>query len=256
MSNNNILPLKNDVVYGPVNSRRLGKSLGINVLAANTKICSLNCLYCQYGYTRIKVRKINQLTNFFPVESIIQGLESRLKDDLCRPDYLTFSGNGEATLHPDFPDLVSAVITLRNKYCPAARTAILSNGTRIGQPHIQVAFDEIDLKIIKLDCAAEDLYRHYNRPIIPFNLQQMVALLATMKNITVQALFTAGRSGNFSRDHLKIWIRTIIFIRPLMVQIYSLDRGYPSKHITKLNAEDLQPLVDELAQYGITAQRY
>ena len=256
MSNNNILPLKNDVVYGPVNSRRLGKSLGINVLAANTKICSLNCLYCQYGYTRIKVRKINQLTNFFPVESIIQGLESRLKDDLCRPDYLTFSGNGEATLHPDFPDLVSAVITLRNKYCLAAKTAILSNGTQIGQTHVQTAIHKLDLKIIKLDCAEPKLYAHYNRPIIPFNLQQLIHLLASMKDITVQALFTSGRSGNFSRDHLKTWIRAIIFIHPVMVQIYSLDRGYPSKHITKLSADDLQPLVDELAQSGITARRY
>ncbi len=256
MSNNKILPLKNDVVYGPVNSRRLGKSLGINVLTANTKICSLNCLYCQYGYTRIKVEKINQITNFFSIESIIQGLESRLSNDPCRLDYLTFSGNGEATLHPDFPDLVNAVINLRNKYCPAARTAILSNGTRIGQPHIQAALDKLDLKIIKLDCAAEDLYRQYNRPIIPFNLRQMIHLLATMKNITIQALFTAGRSGNFSPDHLKTWIRSIIFIRPLMVQIYSLDRGYPSKQITKLSGDDLQPLVDELAQSGITAQRY
>ncbi len=256
MNDNKILPLKKDAVYGPVNSRRLGKSLGINVLAANTKVCTLNCLYCQYGYTRIKATEINHKTNFFSAEAIIQGLESRLKNGNLKPDYLTFSGNGEATLHPDFSYLVNAVITLRNNYIPTAKTAILSNGTQIRQQQIQLALDKLDLKIIKLDCAEIEFYEHYNRPIIPFNLQQMISMLTIMKNTTLQALFTGGRSGNFTPDHIKTWIRTIKIIRPTMVQLYSLDRGYSSRHITKLNGDHLQPLVEELVQAGIPAQWY
>ena len=253
---NRILPLKDDVVYGPVNSRRLGKSLGINLLTASTKVCTLNCLYCQYGYTAIKPDMLTQPANFFPAGMIRDGLEEILKNGSCRPDYLTFSGNGEATLHPDFPDLVKAVKSLRDGYCPDARTAILSNGTQIGQPQIQAAFTELVNIIIKLDCAETVLYRHYNRPVIPVNLKRMISILAGLPNITIQALFTAGKGGNFSGAHLKTWIRTIQVIRPVMVQLYSLDRGYSSKHITKLSADDLQPLADELLRSGIPARRY
>jgi wyosine [tRNA(Phe)-imidazoG37] synthetase (radical SAM superfamily) len=256
MSGAKILPLKQDVVYGPVNSRRLGKSLGINVLAAKSKICTLNCLYCQYGYTRIADTEIHHPTNFYPAQFIIHALESRLKSGELRPDYLTFSGNGEATLHPDFFELVGAVIALRDKYIPAARTAILSNGTQIGQKLIQVALDKLDLRIIKLDCAETGLYKCYNRPLTPFDLTQLIAILSTMKNIIIQALFTGGRSGNFFPEHNKMWIETVKSIRPLMVQIYSLDRGYPSRQIVKLTKNLLQSLMDELMNACIPAQVY
>jgi len=177
-----------------------------------------------------------------------------LKNDSIKPDYITFSGNGEATLHPEFSTLVEKVIALRDELSPTARTAILSNGTQLILPEIRSAIDKLDVKIIKLDSANHQVYARYNRPLFPVNTGQLVETLMAIKNLTVQALFCRGPAGNFSQSHLYAWINTIQKIRPVMVQIYSLDRGYQSKKIIKLNKSDLQPLAESLILCGIPAQ--
>jgi wyosine [tRNA(Phe)-imidazoG37] synthetase (radical SAM superfamily) len=234
----------------------LGQSLGINVLSATTKVCTLNCLYCQYGFTNTKNINFNQKNLYLPVEYVFRCLEIRLKNDTIQPDYITFSGNGEATLHPEFSDLVAGVTALRNRYRPITKTAILSNGTQLIQQNIRDAIDKLDVKIIKFDSADYGLFKRYNRPVFSFNLEQFIEVLTAMKNTTLQALFTGGTAGNVYPEHLNIWIKTVQRIRPIVVQIYSLDRGYQSQAIIKLRKEDLQPVVDQLVLSGIPARAY
>ena len=231
------MALKKSVLYGPVNSRRLGRSLGINVLSSEIKICFLNCLYCQYGHITVHQEELFNESNFLPVAKIVEAVKAGLSNQYPLPDYITFSGNGEATLHPAFPYLVDAVIKLRDQYCPQTKTAILSNGTQVLQKPVRDAINKLDQKIVKLDCAEIGLFIRYNRPVIKFDFEKMIAIFQTMPNLLIQSLFTGGLGGNYYSEHLEIWLKTIAYLKPVMVQIYSLDRGYQSDKITSLTRD-------------------
>ena len=131
-----LLELQRKIIYGPVNSRRLGRSLGINILPRSQKICSFNCLYCQYGLNDRKNSKNNKV--IFPDQNeVLLAVENALKHLDPPPAYLTFSGNGEPTLHPEFPDIVDRIQWLKKKQCPESKTAILSNSSTVTTPKIK-----------------------------------------------------------------------------------------------------------------------
>ncbi len=250
-----MIQLQRNIVYGPVHSRRLGISLGLNILPTKIKVCSFDCLYCQYGWTDEFDDKA--LSKILPSkEEIHEALENQLKEMNYEPDYITFSGNGEATLHPEFSAIVDDVIMLRNKYVPHAKTTILSNSTQVFKPEVREALAKLDERIMKLDAGYDDLFVHYNRPAKYVYLEVITDVLAEMKDITIQTLFTSGPMGNFTEKNITAWIKRIKKIKPAFVQIYSLDRGYPSEEITHVSREELEKIKVLLDMEKIKSEVY
>jgi wyosine [tRNA(Phe)-imidazoG37] synthetase (radical SAM superfamily) len=259
------IALKKEIIYGPVNSRRLGTSLGVNIMPFNIKICSFDCLYCQYGWTSYHTNVIERNFELPSVGDISAALERALNaysanlntnNNREYPLYVTFSGNGEPTLHPQFPQIVDEVIKIRNKVSLLSRTAILSNSTKVNEPDIITALSKLDVRIMKLDAGNEDTFRSYNNPAIGISLDNITEGLAALKDVTIQTLFTGGEQGNYNDKNISDWIIRLKQISPIKVQLYSLDRGYPSKNITHINKDLLLKIKLLLEKQNIASEVY
>jgi len=248
-----LLRLQNSIIYGPVASRRLGRSLGVNLLPLNQKTCTLDCLYCQYGWTRFG----NLETAVYPsVGEVVAALEKALKKLIVPPDYITFSGNGEPTLHPKFGDIIDEVKRIRDTFAPTARVAVLSNSTTAFRKSVRDALEKLDVRIMKLDAGNIAVFEIYNHPHPSFDFHRIVKALASLRNVTIQALFAGGQDGNTSPDAVAGWIEKIVEIKPLKVQIYTLDRGYPAPTIESLDQSRLNQIRQQLAAEHISAEIY
>ena len=226
--NQNVLPLQKGMIYGPVKSRRLGGSLGINLLPTEFKLCSFNCIYCQYGqtlptYLINRSPKCEKLPRVGDLEKALIAAFSNIKEEFA---YITFSGNGESTLHPEFAEMVDMVIALRDKYYPQVRTALLSNGSTLNKKSVFEAIRKLDSPIIKLDVGTAELFTTINRPARGIELDTIVEKLAQLKHpgLRLQALFLGGDGLNCSDKNLRRWVQILKKINPAEVQIYSLDR--------------------------------
>ena len=188
----------------------------------------------------------------FPgVGKILTALETTLKILEPKPSTITFSGNGEPTLHPDFHEIVNGVIHLRNTLSPASRTAVLSNSTTVPKPDIQKALAKLDARIMKLDVGCEKMFIKYNRPGKGVALSAILKGLAQLENVTIQTLYCKGPLGNYSKENLKDWIQKLKTISPLDVQIYTLDRDAPCRSIFPLNKTDLTYARSQLEKENI-----
>lgn len=250
------IPLQRGLIYGPVNSRRLGRSLGINLLPLKLKICTFNCVYCQYGWTQIHGDQLYDASLWPELSDLSTALAGALKELTSQPSYLTFSGNGEPTLHPAFPQIVEEVIRIRNQHAPEAQIAILSNSSTVSRPDIREAIEKLDVRIMKLDCGNEMYFRKYNNPTRGINLKDIISGLLQMSNVTIQSLFTSGEAGNYSTVHLRAWVEQIKNIEPVMVQLYTLDRGYPSDEIFPVSRDNLEGIKHDLDEINISSEVY
>ena len=236
-----LLNLQANIIYGPVRSRRLGRSLGINILPTGRKVCSFDCLYCQYGFSQGKTREEagkerNRLPTVTEVLSAVEGAVLNLSPPAA---YLTFSGNGEATLHPNFKEIVLGLRDIRVRLCPGSKTAILSNSSMVNDPLIREALALLDVRIMKLDAGTEEMFVHYNRPAKGITLEGTVAGLVALEDVTIQSLFTRGPEGNFTQEHVSAWIQQIKKISPLFVQLYTLDRESPTTSLIPVEKSEL-----------------
>ncbi len=250
------IPLQSLIIYGPVHSRRLGISLGINILPVNGKLCNFNCVYCQYGSTRGTWEKLLQTKSWPAKEIVLSELEQSLRDRDRLPDYLTLAGNGEPTIHPQFPEIVDGIIALRDRHAPGSKTAILSNASLLLSPAVKRALMKLDAKILKLDCGNEMLFLKYNRPIMHVSFDAMVQELRDLKGITIQTLFTGGEHGNVAQASLSVWFQRIKEISPSSVQIYSLDRDCEDRTLVPVSKDKLLTIQEELLKMGISAEVY
>jgi wyosine [tRNA(Phe)-imidazoG37] synthetase (radical SAM superfamily) len=250
------IPLQRGIIYGPVRSRRLGRSLGINLLPTSYKICTFNCLYCQYGWTRIHGRFLTDRDQWPQVNEVYNALERSLREISPLPDYITFSGNGEPTIYPDFPVIVEGVMKLRNDLAPHAKVAILSNSTMVTDENILATLSRLDVKIMKMDCGTIECFKSYNRPAKGVYFEEIVKGLAKLENITIQSLFSGGPKGNFYQENIEAWIDNLQQISPSMVQLYTLDRSFPSDKIVMLNKDRLIELKERLNEFGIDSEVY
>ncbi|MFC1853835.1 radical SAM protein [candidate division CSSED10-310 bacterium] len=248
-----LLSLKNEIVYGPVNSRRLGQSLGINIFPGRKKICTFNCLYCQYGFAP----PVNPIgikgSDCVSAAEILQEVERILINQKLVPSYITFSGNGEPTLHPSFPEIVSGIINIRDRLVPTAKTAILSNSTMVHVSAVREALIKLDLQIMKLEVGTEEALSAYNKPSPGITFTEIVAGLSMLHKVTIQALFSGGPQGNFNEDNIEGWLQAMKMLKPVSAQIYSLSRTAPTRSITRLEKQDLMPLKSRLDSENITA---
>ena len=234
------LPLKNSIIYGPVKSKRLSRSLGINIISSSEKICSFNCIYCQYGLTK----KFNNA--FIPVKEVEEALINFFKSPQ-KIDYLTFSGNGEPTLHPEFETIVKIVKKIRDKFAPQIPIALLSNSSNILNLSLET-LKMIDVKIFKLDCGNEELFLLINRPLVNITFKDIVKGLKKIAQrfpITIQTMFIDFKEkNNYEGEALRDYIKVIKEIKPAFIQIYSCDRPVAINGVKPISNEKLKELAD------------
>jgi len=249
-----LLELQKGIIYGPINSRRLGSSLGINILPSGKKLCTFNCVYCQYGWS--KVYNPQESCNFgFPsVKAVRKALKKALIALPMTSAYITFSGNGEPTLHPEFGQIVDEVISLRNKLAPEAKTAVLSNSALVTDSTVRKTLAKLDLRVMKLDCGSPEIFKKYNKPCKDINLEDITDGLAKLSDVTIQTLISSGKSGNFNSKNIITWIERLKCFKPLSVQLYTLDRGYPAKDIEPASKDELNLIKDQVQKAGISVE--
>lgn len=237
------IPLQRGVVYGPIDSKRLGRSLGINLLPTTVKICSFDCLYCFYGRTDFKAG-----LELLPAkERILEEIEAGLQRGL-ELDYITFSGNGAATLHPDFAEIARGVVKLRNEYYPGLPIAILSNSTELDRREVVEAMNLIDHPIMKLDAGGEATFRKLNRPRRGIKLESVIDSLQGMLGITLQTVFIGGEAANCRGEALDRWIEAVGRINPESAQIYSADVSAPELGLEKVEEDELRRIAERTTQ--------
>ena len=250
----NLLPLKSDIIYGPVNSRRLGRSLGVNLLPFDAKLCSFDCIYCQYGPTQIKTLS-PKMDSFHDQESVLQAIEQALKVQAI--DYLTFSGNGEPTLHPHFPTIVDGARGLLARYQPKAKLALLSNSSTVNRPEIHDAILRLDTPIMHLDAGDPHTLARINRPMSQVKFNQIVAGLKGIPQLIVQSVLIDGEVSNIRGEPYESWITTLAEVNPRQVQIYSTERPVPVAGVECVPPATLARIAAEVRQRtGIDVRAY
>ena len=237
-------------IFGPVKSRRLGISLGINLMPGDGKWCSFDCLYCECGLNKDKKAK-QPLPS---VEEVKEKLEAKLKEMSARGEelnVLTFSGNGEPTMHPSFLEIVENVIILRNEYYPEAKVSVLSNATMLGHKDVAHALMKVDNPILKLDASSQDLVEKINKPVGSYRLDDVIRQLNAFEGrFILQTMFLKSNEFNtLTEDALKAWMDIVRLLKPRQVMVYTIDRETPDKTLAKCTVEEMtamvQPLIDE-----------
>jgi wyosine [tRNA(Phe)-imidazoG37] synthetase (radical SAM superfamily) len=251
--------LFDSIIFGPVWSRRLGESLGINLLPANNKACNFNCVYCECGLT-----PAGSTSSEFPAAGAVKNmLEQKLRKMKENNEYLdsiTFAGNGEPTLHPEFPRIMEDAINVRNFFYPKANIAVLSNATRIGSADIFNALLKADMNILKLDSAIEETLLNINCPRSNYSLSETIHLLKQFHGkVIIQTLFLRGRYNgvhidNTTEKEVKAWLAVLEQIHPESVMIYSIARDTAVQGLEKISREELEIIANRVAQAGINTQ--
>ncbi len=238
-------------IFGPVRSRRLGISLGINLLPNDGKWCSFDCIYCECGLNGERRPKAPLPTR----DEVAAALESQLqhmKDEGQHPDVLTFAGNGEPTLHPDFPAIVDDTVRLRDRFCPEARISVLSNSTQIHRPEIRAALLRTDNPIMKLDTVDANYIRKVDRPQGRYDVDCIIRHLTEMSpGVIIQTMFMAGEGvDNTDDSYVLPWIEALKSIRPRQVMIYTVERETPVPGLEKAAPEILDGIAEKVRQAG------
>jgi wyosine [tRNA(Phe)-imidazoG37] synthetase (radical SAM superfamily) len=239
-----LLSLKPGIIYGPVRSRRLGHSLGVNLMPGTYKFCSFNCVYCHFGWTRqLAVDPTPFIADLPRIADVTAAVEAAARSDTPF-DYITFSGNGEATLHPSFPELVDEIIRIRDRYRPGVKTALLSNSTGLIHERVRQAVSKIDFPMFKLDAGTEATFRAINRPADGIDLPGIVERLSSLSDILIQSIMIDGSPSNVTDEELTAYFSLLKRIRPVQVHIYSIDRPVPKTGISLVPPQRLQEIAD------------
>lgn len=252
--------LFHSTIFGPIHSRRLGVSLGVNLTPDDGKVCSFDCLYCEAGFNSQGAGT----TGLPPRKKVAADLEKKLKemseggDPL---DVITFSGNGEPTLHPDFEGVIDDTIALRDKYYPEAKVSVLTNSTRLGKESVCRALERVDNNILKLDSAVEETMRMIDRPNDPgFTVEKVIGQLKRFSGTgIIQTMILEGEYegkdiSNTSDEEVRALVEAYKTIRPREVMLYSIDRQTPAEKIRKVPREQLEKIAEKVRAEGIEVQ--
>ena len=245
-------------IFGPVKSRRLGISLGINLLPGDGKICTFDCLYCECGFNAERRTRSRMPSR----KEVADALENKLKEMLQngeKPDVLTFAGNGEPTIHPEFANIIDDTLYLRDKYAPTAKVSVLSNSTMIIRQAVFEALNKVDNNILKLDTVDTAYIGVIDRPTGKYDLEAIIdGMKAFNGNIIIQTMFLKGCVDGINLDntgdrYVLPWIETLKRISPREVMIYTIDRETPQKGLEKASREELDRIVAMLEKSGFKA---
>lgn len=252
--------LFDQIIFGPVKSRRLGISLGVNLLPTDSKVCSFDCIYCECGWNPKTREKKAILPTRAEVRTKMEGKLTQMAEAGELPDVITFAGNGEPTLHPDFAEIIDDTIQLRDQICPNARIAVLSNATMLHKASVVGALLKVDDNIQKLDSAIEETIRLIDCPTSNFNLANVVNNLKSFGGkVTIQTLFLRGNYKNQAIDNttekeLTAWLKLVAEIAPRQVMIYTIDRDTPAAGLEKVKLEELQQIAARVRELGFEVQ--
>ena len=247
--------LFDDIIFGPVKSRRLGNSLGINLLPTNEKICNFNCVYCECGLSFN-----SSLDNLPNVDEILRRLENKLvqmQAENDTPDSITYAGNGEPTMHPDFYQIMQGTVQLRNKYFPNSIISVLTNASLIHVQEIREALDLADQNIIKLDSAIKETVELINCPENNFNLDEFIVNSKKFRQKPmIQTLFLRGTLNNRTIDNLSNeeiiqWLSVVKEIQPKSVMIYTIARDTALSGLEKVELSELESIGKKVEALGI-----
>ncbi len=250
--------LFHDVIFGPVISRRLGVSLGVNLLPTSSKFCNFNCIYCECGWT------LNRKSPQFPTRELVnQLLIERLQERHAKHeklDVITFAGNGEPTIHPHFPEIIDDTILARNQYFPEARVVVLSNATMLHNAKVVQALQKVDQAALKLDSAIDATLRLIDAPQMPLTAAQIEERMRAFgHNFTLQTLFLTGIYNgtvvdNTTPQEVEAWLAVVDRLRPRDVMIYTIDRETPATDLHKVPLEKLQEIAARVEALGVQTQ--
>ena len=249
--------LFDNIIFGPIRSRRLGNSLGINLLPITSKFCNFDCIYCECGWTDNHKNSGEKLPDTHTITEHLVDKIQALLDDKINIHSITFAGNGEPTLHPKFDEIMADVVLIRILMIPDAKISILSNGTMLHKKSIIAATQEVDHCIIKLDAGTEALFQIINQPMGGITIQKIKRNLLRLRGVlTVQTLFFRGeykgkRIDNTTPEEVEAWVNHLIDLKPKQVMIYSLDRPSPANNIVRISKKELTAIADKLIPHQI-----
>lgn len=248
--------LFDSIIYGPVHSRRLGVSLGINLMPVDHKVCTFDCVYCECGFNQPCAQPA--LPTY---EAYMQALREGLEKMETAPDVLTFSGNGEPTLHPDFLRIMQGTCALRDELCPSARITVLSNSTQLGRADVREALQMVDNRILKLDSAIDSTMRIIDQPVNKdLTVEQIAQWLEAWKgDFILQTCFLRGQYkgqtiDNTTREEREAWYAMVRRLQPKQIMIYVIDRATPVTTLEKLSREQMEQIASPLIAEGWKVQ--
>lgn len=239
-----------NIVFGPIHSRRLGSSLGVNLLPENGKLCNFDCVYCECGWNKDGRGD----TSMPSAEEVSQAMEEKLKECARQGtviDSITFSGHGEPTLNPHFPEIIAQTLKLRDRYYPQAKVSVLTNATTVNRPEIFEALSKTDNPIMKLDASTASGVALVNRPAGHYDIEKIIEGLEAFKgNFVLQTMFLKfPLFDTASGKNLPGWMDIVRRLKPREIMVYTLDRETPEKDLEKYSVEEMtamvQPLIDE-----------
>lgn len=248
-----VLPLERDIIYGPLRSRRLGLSLGINLLPSDEKVCSFDCVYCHYGRTTVRTLRPSGLS--IPSVPRVRRAVARALRRHPNVTALTFSGNGEPTLYPSFAEIVTHVVNLRDEIAPSTKVALFSNATTAHRRDIQIALAKIDVPILKLDAGDPETLARINRPVPEVTLDSILTGLKRVSNLIIQSVLIDGVVSNVQGTAFEAWTAALTKIHPSHVQIYSIDYPVPNARIERVLPYELDRIAQEVRELtGLEAE--
>ena len=243
-----------EIAYGPIHSRRLGVSLGMEIMPLEHKLCTFDCVYCECGWNeRVDHPKLPTR------DEVRAALETKLRAILpeTTPDVITFSGNGEPTLHPDFLGIIGDTCALRDQYCPAAKVSVLSNSTQLGRQEVVQALRLCDNRILKLDAGTDEMMRRIDQPVnSSLTVERIVEWLAVFQgDFTLQTCFLRGSHNglvidNTTPEELDAWYSAVEKLCPKQIMIYVIDRKTPEEHLEKISREEMERIAAPLIKKG------
>ena len=248
--------LYNNIIFGPVRSRRLGLSLGVNLLPIESKLCSFDCIYCECGWNddHRGLRRFNAREDVY---AMLDETLAKMVGEGTPPDVITFAGNGEPTMHPDFEAIIEDTIALRDKHCPAAKVSVLSNATQIHREDVRRALKRVDNNILKLDSAFDATVQLMNKPQGNYTVARTVEMLKMFEgDFILQTMFLRGEYlgkavDNTTEEEVAAWLKVVEELHPKQVMVYSLDRDTPCQTITKVEKDDLRTIAERVEALGI-----
>jgi len=249
--------LFSDVIFGPIHSRRLGLSLGVNLLPTEAKLCNFDCIYCECGWNgdHSGSRRFNDRAT---VRELLAEQLEKMAAEGTPPDVITFAGNGEPTMHPEFEAIIDDTIALRDRLCPSARVSVLSNATMIGRESVRRALLRVDNNILKLDSAFDATVQLMNNPQqADYTVERTVRDMERFEGrMILQTMFLRGRVGerlidNTTEQEVSAWLALVERIRPRRVMVYTIDRDTPLETLEKVSVEELREIAARVERLGI-----
>jgi wyosine [tRNA(Phe)-imidazoG37] synthetase (radical SAM superfamily) len=245
-----------EIVFGPIFSRRLGSSLGVNLLPSVGKLCNFDCVYCECGWNKDGAVQGRRFPELQEVELALRKKMLKAASEGVPVDSITFSGNGEPTMHPDFAKIIDITLRLRDEFFPQAKVSVLSNATLLGREDVSQALRKVDNPILKIDASTQELVQKINKPVGTYRLAEVLENMKKFEgNFILQTMFLKSKEfDTVASGALEAWMDIVRMLRPRQVMVYTIDRETPDKSLEKYTVEEMTAMVQPLLDEGFDIQ--